>query len=126
PSTAASSPPVHHEDAKTRRIAKFLVAARRFAIDLTKSNLKRFVFLRVFASSWWLLFFCGLIGRSAAAQSKERADILVSGGTVVTMDSSRRIIDKGMVAVGGGGCLAVVLLGDWRGGFVGTWRASAA
>lgn len=39
-----------------------------------------------------------LMGCAAGAQ-RETADILITGGTVVTMDSARRIIDDGAVAI---------------------------
>jgi 5-methylthioadenosine/S-adenosylhomocysteine deaminase len=35
------------------------------------------------------------------------ADLLISGGTVITMDPARRVIADGAVAVGGGKILAV-------------------
>src|SRR5882724_10924968 len=38
---------------------------------------------------------------------KERADLLVTGGTVVTMDGSRTILDDGAVAVKGDTVVAV-------------------
>src|SRR5205085_9654717 len=37
----------------------------------------------------------------------KRVDLIVSGGTVVTMDSSRRVIEDGAVAVEGGRVVAV-------------------
>src|SRR5438876_10992917 len=73
-----------------------------------------------------LWFFCSLLGRVAAAQSKERADILVSGGTVVTMDSSRRIIDKGMVAIRGERIIAVGPASELAGRFEAIREVSAA
>ncbi|HKG15264.1 MAG TPA: amidohydrolase [Pyrinomonadaceae bacterium] len=46
--------------------------------------------------------------RAAAA----RVDLIVSGGTVVTMDASRRVIEDGAVAVEGGRIVAVGKRGD--------------
>jgi 5-methylthioadenosine/S-adenosylhomocysteine deaminase len=43
----------------------------------------------------------------AAAQRSSRVDLIVSGGTVVTMDASRRVIEDGAVAVAGGRIVAV-------------------
>lgn len=37
-----------------------------------------------------------------AAQSKRQVDLLVLGGTIVTMDGARRVIDDGGIAVAGG------------------------
>ncbi len=52
-----------------------------------------------------LLF--GLPASAAAAQRPRRVDLIVSGGTVVTMDAQRRIIEDGAVAVAGGRIVAV-------------------
>jgi 5-methylthioadenosine/S-adenosylhomocysteine deaminase len=43
----------------------------------------------------------------AAAPQKERVDLLVSGGTVVTMDSGKRVIEDGAVTVRGDAIVAV-------------------
>jgi 5-methylthioadenosine/S-adenosylhomocysteine deaminase len=42
-----------------------------------------------------------------AQQRRKRADMLVLGGTIVTMDSSRRVIENGAIAIGAGRILAV-------------------
>ena len=45
---------------------------------------------------------------AAAAQARaRRVDLIVSGGTVVTMDGARRVIEDGAVAVAGGRIVAV-------------------
>jgi 5-methylthioadenosine/S-adenosylhomocysteine deaminase len=44
---------------------------------------------------------------AANNQGTERVDLLVRGGTVVTMDSTRRVIEDGAIAVRGGRILAV-------------------
>ena len=49
------------------------------------------------------VFICGLTSSSA----QERVDLLISGGTVVTMDAERRVIEDGAVAVRGEAILAV-------------------
>ncbi len=51
-----------------------------------------------------LFLFCGLL---ASQIQKERADLLVAGGTVVTMDASRAIIDDGAIVVKGDTIIAV-------------------
>jgi len=51
------------------------------------------------------VFICGFNAVSAAA--KEKADIIIVGGTVVTMDAQKRVIDDGAVAVRGDSILAV-------------------
>jgi 5-methylthioadenosine/S-adenosylhomocysteine deaminase len=45
--------------------------------------------------------------RAAQPQRLKRVDLIVSGGTVVTMDASRRVIEDGAVAVEGGRIVAV-------------------
>ncbi|HVF68875.1 MAG TPA: amidohydrolase [Pyrinomonadaceae bacterium] len=44
---------------------------------------------------------------ASASQRLRRVDVIVSGGTVVTMDASRRVIEDGAVAVEGGRIVAV-------------------
>ena len=44
---------------------------------------------------------------AAAAQRVRRVDLIVSGGTVVTMDTNRRVIEDGAVAVANGRIVAV-------------------
>jgi 5-methylthioadenosine/S-adenosylhomocysteine deaminase len=48
-----------------------------------------------------------LAAASAFAQTRKRADWLLSAGTVVTMDAERRVIPDGAVALAGGEILAV-------------------
>lgn len=43
----------------------------------------------------------------ASAQTRTRADLIVSGGTIVTMDTQRRVIEDGAIAVSGGRIVAV-------------------
>ena len=44
---------------------------------------------------------------SAVVQRPRRVDLIVSGGTIVTMDASRRVIEDGAIAVAGGRIVAV-------------------
>ncbi len=46
--------------------------------------------------------------KKAATAAKQRADLLVTGGTIVTMDAERRVIEDGAIAVRGS---AIVALG---------------
>jgi 5-methylthioadenosine/S-adenosylhomocysteine deaminase len=48
-----------------------------------------------------------LASGAAASPAKERVDLIVAGGTVVTMDASRRVIEDGAVAVRGDTVTAV-------------------
>lgn len=57
-----------------------------------------------------VLYLCSsaFIGGSLYAQTrKERVDLLVSGGTVVTMNAERRVIEDGAVAIRGDSIVAV-------------------
>ena len=47
------------------------------------------------------------VAPAAAVQRQRRVDLIVSGGTVVTMDANRRVIEDGAVAVAGGRIVAV-------------------
>src|SRR3954453_9903907 len=44
---------------------------------------------------------------SASPQRLKRVDLIISGGTVVTMDKDRRVIEDGAVAVAGGRIVAI-------------------
>ncbi len=50
-------------------------------------------------------FMCGF--RAAAAAAKEKADVIVAGGTVVTVDAQKRVLENGAVAVRGDSIVAV-------------------
>ncbi len=66
-----------------------------------------------FSINWFHLclsvFICGAVCLQlvAPATAKEKADLLVTGGTVVTMDAQRRVIEDGAVAVVGDSIVAV-------------------
>ncbi len=47
------------------------------------------------------------VAAQGRGQRAERADLLILGGTVVTMDASRRVIEDGAIAVTGGRVVAV-------------------
>ncbi len=59
--------------------------------------------VRKFTRSLALVYLCSsvFLGSSLAVSvaAKERADLIVAGGTVVTMDTQRRVIEDGAVAV---------------------------
>jgi 5-methylthioadenosine/S-adenosylhomocysteine deaminase len=75
--------------------------------DKTKANNKqaklasRFLVLYLCSS----VFICGFTVFPASA--KEKADLLVTGGTVVTMDTQKRVIEDGAVVVRGDSIIAV-------------------
>jgi 5-methylthioadenosine/S-adenosylhomocysteine deaminase len=50
------------------------------------------------------IFLCGSM---ASAGAKDRADLIIAGGTVVTMDAHKRVIEDGAVAVRGDSIAAV-------------------
>src|SRR5262249_4811428 len=62
------------------------------------------------------LLFLGLPGAFAQEPSREatRFDLLVKGGTVVTMDGSRRILENGVVAVRGDSIAFVGTASEFR------------
>ncbi len=63
---------------------------------------KLFVVLLIFV----LLISC--LGNTSMAQNtKEQVDLIVSGGTIVTMDSQKRVIDNGAIAIKDGQIIAV-------------------
>jgi 5-methylthioadenosine/S-adenosylhomocysteine deaminase len=55
----------------------------------------------------WILIAVFVFSVMASAQTKQNADLIVSGGIVVTMDSGRAIINDGSVAVRGDSIVAV-------------------
>src|SRR5712692_10601783 len=73
------------------------------------------------------VFICGssvsLFGQ--AAPQKERIDLLVSGGTVVTMDAQHRIVEDGAIAVRGDAIAAVGARKDLEAKFVAARRIDA-
>lgn len=75
----------------------------------TKNRARCPHFDRIAHQRYLVLFICGCIGLlfSKPASAKEKADLLVTGGTIVTMDAQRRVIEDGTVAVRGEGIVAV-------------------
>jgi len=73
----------------------------------------REVLLRTFRPLVVLLLLAGLAACSPTA-GREQADILVSGGMVVTMDGSRRVLERGAVAIRGEHILDVGPDGELR------------
>jgi 5-methylthioadenosine/S-adenosylhomocysteine deaminase len=63
-------------------------------------------FRRIF-HRWLPLILCALLFAGAARAQRERADLLITGGTVVTMDPARRVVEDGAVAVRGDIIIAV-------------------
>jgi 5-methylthioadenosine/S-adenosylhomocysteine deaminase len=65
-----------------------------------------------FGVNWRAVFALALVcigASSAAAQTKrkERADLIVAGGTIVTMDGDKRILEDGAIAVKGDAIAAI-------------------
>src|SRR5258706_8229023 len=59
------------------------------------------------ASLLLVLLLCGDASSTSAQKSKSIVDLIVRGGTVVTMDGSRRVIENGGVAIKSGRIVAV-------------------
>jgi 5-methylthioadenosine/S-adenosylhomocysteine deaminase len=59
----------------------------------------------------WCALLCAFqfvtLGSLCGQTTRQKADLLVTGGTVVTMDSSRTIIDDGAIAIAGDAIVAV-------------------
>jgi 5-methylthioadenosine/S-adenosylhomocysteine deaminase len=68
-----------------------------------------FVLYRDFFHLCLSVFICSAVcfQLASAAAAKEKADLLVTGGIVVTMDAQRRVIEDGAVAVVGDSIVAV-------------------
>jgi adenine deaminase len=54
-----------------------------------------------------LVFILGAVLPSSAQRRKVSVDLIIRGGTVVTVDGSRRVIENGGVAIKGGRIVAV-------------------
>jgi 5-methylthioadenosine/S-adenosylhomocysteine deaminase len=67
-----------------------------------------------------------LAGLPATSTALEPADLLIAGGTVVTMDPSYRIVEGGAVAVGGERILAVGPLAEVKARYAATRTIDAA
>ncbi|HKV34142.1 MAG TPA: amidohydrolase [Pyrinomonadaceae bacterium] len=63
--------------------------------------------------------------QDADAQARRSVDLLVVGGTIVTMDQTRRIIDDGGIAVSGGRIVAIGSRAEIERGFTSRQRVSA-
>jgi 5-methylthioadenosine/S-adenosylhomocysteine deaminase len=79
----------------------------------------------VLRSVIFVLTFQFLFSSFLASQTKEKADLLVTGGTVVTMDASRAILDDGAVAVKGDTIVAVGPRGDLEARYAASQRIDA-
>jgi 5-methylthioadenosine/S-adenosylhomocysteine deaminase len=74
------------------------------------SSSSAFRILRGFASVtllFLLLAWMPQLGFSQTPAPKEKVDLLISGGTVVTMDAGRRILEEGAIAIRGDTILAI-------------------
>jgi 5-methylthioadenosine/S-adenosylhomocysteine deaminase len=77
------------------------------------------------------LCFCVLVAGAVASsvmaqQKREAADLLITGGTVVTMDAERRILEDGAIAVKGDAILAVGSRGEIAAKYTAPMRIDAA
>ncbi len=79
----------------------------------------------VLRSVIFFLTFQFLFSSFLASQTKEKADLLVTGGTVVTMDGSRAILDDGAVAVKGDTIVAVGPRGELEARYAATQTIDA-
>src|SRR6185369_3356466 len=63
---------------------------------------------------------------NVAAQTRRQVDLLVLGGTIVTMDQTRRVIDDGGIAVANGRIVAVGPRAEIESRYTSRQRISAA
>jgi 5-methylthioadenosine/S-adenosylhomocysteine deaminase len=75
------------------------------SIKLSETTLENVKRIRSVANLCFAVFLCGFFAASAAA--KDRADLIIAGGTVVTMDAHKRVLEDGAVAVRGDSIAAV-------------------
>ena len=77
---------------------------RRLIVNIDRTS----VAFLYFALAGLSVFICGvLICDPAPSTAKEKIDLVVTNGTVVTMDAQRRVIENGAVAVRGDSIVAV-------------------
>src|SRR5678815_3891243 len=78
------------------------------------------------------VFFCvplllmTMLSNITAQTRRQSVDLLVVGGTIVTMDQTRRVIDDGGIAVSGGRIVAIGPRADIEGRYSSRQRVSAA
>jgi 5-methylthioadenosine/S-adenosylhomocysteine deaminase len=70
----------------------------------SETPMKRFAFARIVVAACML---CASIVPSAAQRREILVDLIIRGGTIVTMDGSRRVIENGGIAIKGGRVVAV-------------------
>ncbi|MDX6576255.1 MAG: 5-methylthioadenosine/S-adenosylhomocysteine deaminase [Blastocatellia bacterium] len=73
----------------------------------TKLNPEKIMITKTVASMLLVLFISGGASSAFAQRRKLVVDLIVKGGTVVTMDGNRRVIENGGVAIKGGRIVAV-------------------
>src|ERR1700722_12361060 len=75
----------------------------------TRQNAKKFLFARNWQKALLPAFICCCVIFSLppTAFAKDKVDLLVTGGTVVTMDGQRRVIEDGAIAIRGDSIVAV-------------------
>ena len=100
----------------------------RSAREQRKSSHLLFLVLALCCS----VLLCGSIsplsGQSTAAKKRpagEKIDLLVTGGTVVTMDAQRRVLDEGAIAVRGDAIVAVGPRGELEARYLPAQRLNA-
>jgi adenine deaminase len=64
-------------------------------------NGKRYKILRVMRRLLLIMVACGAAAALLEAQAPRRVSLIVTHGTVITVDSGRRVIDDGAVAIDG-------------------------
>src|SRR5258708_39727045 len=73
---------------------------------LHRSDTEKIIMTKTIASLLLVLFISGGASSAFAQKRKSTVDLIISGGTVVTMDGTRRVIENGGVAIKGGRIVA--------------------
>src|SRR5712691_9089980 len=77
-------------------------ATARGSVKRANDIRKNIMTTKSIASLLLVLFISGGASSAFAQRRKTIVDLIIRGGTVVTMDSKRRVIENGAVAVKGG------------------------
>ena len=84
--------------------------------------MKRTIFVMMAAVAWAGI---GAVRASAQAGKKEKVELVVAGGTVVTMDGERHILEDGAIAVKGDAIMAVGPRAEIEGKYEGAQKIDA-
>src|SRR5687768_6317679 len=105
PRAVASGLSTHLAEEIFRLVRKVTIYPARYRSRFRTAD--RASFYKHFAPTALFLILSLLPMQTTAQRRKAQVDLIIKGGTVVTMDGSRRVIENGGVAVNGGRIVAV-------------------